>query len=63
MAKKTPNKTTQLNIRLTIDERNFINNQAKEKNLNVTQYIIKKVTEKQILSFVMFTKIYLKGLP
>jgi uncharacterized protein (DUF1778 family) len=46
MAKKTPNKTTQLNIRLTIDERNFINNQAKEKNLNVTQYIIKKVTEK-----------------
>jgi uncharacterized protein (DUF1778 family) len=46
MAKKTPNKTTQLNIRLTQDERTFINNQAKEKNLNVTQYIIKKVTEK-----------------
>ena len=46
MAKKTPNKTTQLNIRLTQDERTFINNQAKQKNLNVTQYIIKKVTEK-----------------
>ena len=46
MAKKTPNKTTQLNFRLTQDERTFINNQAKEKNLNVTQYIIKKVTEK-----------------
>jgi uncharacterized protein (DUF1778 family) len=46
MAKKTPNKTTQLNIRLTQDERTFINTQAKEKNLNVTQYIIKKVTEK-----------------
>ena len=47
MAKKTPNKTTQLNIRLTQDERTFINNQAKEKNLNVTQFILNSITPKK----------------
>ena len=43
MAKKTPKKVTQLNIRLTENEIKFIRDESKKQNLDVTKFILKSI--------------------
>ena len=47
MAKKTPKKVTQLNIRLTENENKFIRDGAKKQNLDVTKFILNSITPKK----------------